>query len=68
MLDKLIQELEKLQEEIDAINIDQIPEDKKIEVMNNITDKVLNTLNNADIPLSEEHPELGGIEVPTSEL
>jgi hypothetical protein len=36
--------------------------------MNNITDKVLNTLSNADIPLSEEHPELGKIEVPTSEL
>jgi hypothetical protein len=68
MLDKLIQELEKLQEEIDAINIDQIPEDQKFEVMNNITDKVLNTLNNADIPLSEEHPELGGIEIPTSEV
>jgi hypothetical protein len=68
MLDNLIQELEKLQEEIDAINIDQIPEDQKFEVMNNITDKVLNTLHNADIPLSEEHPELSGIEVPTSEL
>jgi hypothetical protein len=68
MLDNLIQELTKLKEEINAINIDQIPEDQRVETMVTLTDKVLNTLDNANISLPEEHPEIGGIEIPTSEL
>jgi hypothetical protein len=68
MLDNLIQELTKLKEEIDAIDINQIPEEQRFEFVNNLADKVLNTLDNADIPLPEEHPEIGGIEIPTSEV
>jgi hypothetical protein len=68
MLDNLIQELTKLKEEINAINIDQIPEDQRVETMVTLTDKVLNTLDNANISLPEEHPESGGIEIPTSEI
>jgi hypothetical protein len=68
MLDNLIKELTKLQEEIDAINIDQIPEDQRVATIVTLTDKVLNTLDNANIPLPEEHPEDGGSEIPTSEV
>jgi hypothetical protein len=68
MLDNLIQELTKLKEELEAINIDQIPEEQRFEFVSSLADKVLNTLDNADIPLPEEHPEDGGIEIPTSEL
>lgn len=68
MLDNLIQELTKLKEEIDAINIDQIPEEQRFEFVNNLADKVLNTLDNANIPLPEEHPDDSGIEIPTSEF
>jgi hypothetical protein len=68
MLDNLIQELTKLKEEIDAVDINQIPEEQRFEFVNSLADKVLNTLDNADIPLPEEHPELGRAEVPTSEV
>jgi len=68
MLDNLIKELTKLQEEINAINIDQIPEDQRVETIVALTDKVLNTLDNANISLPEEHPEDGGIEIPSSKI
>ena len=68
MLDNLIQELTKLKEEIDAINIDQIPEEQRFEFVNSLADKVLNTLDNANIPLPEEHSNDSGTEVPTSEF
>jgi len=68
MLDDLLKELTKLKEEIDAIDINQIPEEQRFEFVNGLADKVLNTLDNANIPLPEEHPEDGGIEIPTSEF
>jgi ABC-type transporter Mla subunit MlaD len=68
MLDNLIQELTKLKEEIDAIDINQIPEEQRFEFVNGLADKVLNTLDNANIPLPEEHSDNSGIEVPTSEF
>jgi hypothetical protein len=68
MLDDLLKELTKLKEEIDAIDINQIPEEQRFEFVNGLADKVLNTLDNANIPLPEEHPEDSGIEIPTSEF
>jgi hypothetical protein len=68
MLDDLLKELTKLKEEIDAIDINQIPEEQRFEFVNGLADKVLNTLDNANIPLPEEHPEDGGIEIPTSKF
>ena len=68
MLNNLIQELTKLKEEIDAIDINQIPEEQRFEFVNSLADKVLNTLDNADIPLPEEHSDDSGTEVPTSEF
>ena len=68
MLDNLIQELTKLKEELDAIDINQIPEEQRFEFVNSLADKVLNTLDNADIPLPEEHSDDSRTEVPTSEL
>ena len=68
MLDNLIKELTKLKEEIDAIDINQIPEEQRFEFVNGLADKVLNTLDNAYIPLPEEHSDDSGTEVPTSEL
>jgi hypothetical protein len=68
MLDNLIKELTKLQEEINAINIDQIPEDQRVTTIVALTDKVLNTLDNAELPLPEEHSDDSGIKIPTSEF
>jgi hypothetical protein len=68
MLDDLLKELTKLKEEIDAIDINQIPEEQRFEFVNGLADKVLNTLDNAHIPLPEEHSDDSGTEVPSSEF
>jgi hypothetical protein len=68
MLDDLLKELKNIKNEVDNLNIDQLPEDQRVAVISALTDKVLNTLDNANIPLPEEHSDNSGIEVPTSEL
>jgi hypothetical protein len=68
MLNDLLKELLTLKDEVEKLDLDQLPENQKISTMNGITDKVITILNNAKIPLPEEHPEDGGIEIPTSEF
>jgi hypothetical protein len=68
MLNDLLKELLTLKDEVEKLDLDQLPENQKISTMNGITDKVINILNNAKIPLPEEHSDDSGIEVPTSEL
>ena len=68
MLDDLLKELKNIKNEVDNLNIDQLPEDQRVAVISALTDKVLNTLDNANIPLPEEHSDNSGIEVSTSEL
>lgn len=68
MLDNLLKELITLKSEIDNVNINQLPEDQRAAAITALADKVLNILDNADIPLPDEHPDDSGIEVPTSEL
>jgi len=68
MLKDLLHQLQAIKKEVDNLDINQLPEDQRAAVIATLADKVLNTLDNADIPLPEEHPEVGGIEIPTSEL
>jgi hypothetical protein len=68
MLNDLLKELLTLKDEVEKLDLDQLPENQKISTMNGITDKVINILNNAKIPLPEEHSDDSGTEVPTSEL
>jgi hypothetical protein len=68
MLNDLLKELQNIKKEIDSLNTDQLPEDQRVAVISALADKVLNTLDNADIPLPEEHSDDSGTEVPTSEL
>ena len=68
MLNDLLKELLTLKDEVEKLDIDQLPENQKISTMNDITDKVITILNNAKIPISDEHSDNSGIEVPTSEL
>jgi hypothetical protein len=68
MLNDLLKELQNIRKEVDNLNIDQLPEDQRVLAISILADKVLNTLNNATIPLPEEHSDDSGIEVPTSEL
>ena len=68
MLDNLIKELQNIRKEIDNLNTNQLPEDQRVAAVNALADKVLNTLDNAEIPLPDEHSDDSRIEVPTSEL
>jgi hypothetical protein len=68
MLDDLLKELKSIRNEVDNLNINQLPEDQRVLAISALADKVLNTLDNANIPLPEEHSDDSRIEVPTSEL
>jgi hypothetical protein len=68
MLNDLLKELLTLKDEVEKLDIDQLPENQKISTMNDITDKVINILNNAKIPVPEEHSDDSGTEVPTREF
>jgi hypothetical protein len=66
MLKELISSLQTLKNEVDQIN--QLPEDQREAAATALAEKVLNTLDNATIPLSEQHSNISGIEIPTSEI
>ena len=68
MLDNLIQELQNIRKEIDSLNTDQLPEDQRVAAISALADKVLNTLDNAEIPLPDEYSDDSGIKIPTSEF
>ena len=53
MLDDLLKELLTLKDEVEKLDINQLPENQKISTVNDITDKVINILNNAKIPIPE---------------
>ena len=66
MLKELLNNLQTLKSEVEAIN--QLPEDQREAVATALAEKVLNTLENAAVPLSEQYSELSGEQIPTSEI
>jgi len=68
MLNDLLKELQNIRKEVDNLNIDQLPEDQRVAAISALADKVLNTLDNANIEIPDEHSDDSGIKVPTSEL
>ena len=66
MLKELLNDLYTLKNEVDQIN--QLPEDQREAAVTALAEKVLTTLDNATIPLSEQHSELSRDKVPTSEI
>jgi hypothetical protein len=68
MLKDLLESLQTIKKEVDNLNINQLPEDQRATVITALADKVLNTLENASIPLPEEYPDDSGVEIPTSEI
>lgn len=66
MLKELLNSLQTLKNEVDTIN--QLPEDQREAAATALAEKVLNTLDNATIPLSEQYSDLSGDEIPTSEI
>lgn len=68
MLNDLLKELQTIKNEVDNLDVNQLPEDQRVAAISALADKVLNTLYNAEILLPDEHSNDSGIEVPTSEL
>ena len=68
MLKDLLNQLQTIKQEVDNLDINQLPEDQRVAAVAALADKVLNTLDNATIPLPEEYPDNSGIESPTSEI
>jgi hypothetical protein len=66
MLKELLNSLHTLKSEVETIN--QLPEDQREAAATALAEKVLNTLDNAAVPLSEQYPELSGKQIPTSEV
>jgi hypothetical protein len=66
MLKELLTNLLTLKNEVEAI--DQLPEDQRAAAVTALAEKVLTTLDDATVPLSEQYTELSGEQVPTSEI
>jgi len=66
MLKELLNSLQTLKSEVETIN--QLPEDQREAAATALAEKVLNTLEDAAVPLSEQYSELSGEQIPTSEV
>ena len=66
MLKELLNSLHTLKNEADQVN--QLPEDQRAAAIAALADKVLNTLENADIKIPEGDSDDGGDEISTSEI
>jgi hypothetical protein len=66
MLKELLNSLQTLKSEVETIN--QLPEDQREAAATALAEKVLNTLEDAAVPLSEQYSELSGEQIPTSEI
>jgi hypothetical protein len=66
MLKELLTNLLTLKNEVEAI--DQLPEDQRAAAATALAEKVLTTLDDATVPLSEQYSELSREQVPTSEI
>ena len=63
MLGELIKELTQLKKEIDSLDFQTIPEDQRVQHLNELAEKVLNTLDNAKIEIPEGYSEDSGEQV-----
>ena len=66
MLKDLLTNLLTLKNEVETI--DQLPEDQRAAAVTALAEKVLTTLDDATVPLSEQYSELSREQVPTSEI
>jgi hypothetical protein len=66
MLKELLNNLQILKSEVEAI--DQLPENQREAAATALAEKVLNTLENASVPLSKQYSELSREQIPPSEF
>jgi hypothetical protein len=63
MLGELIKELTKLKSEIDSVDFQSIPEDQRIQRLNELAEQVLKTLDNAHVEIPEEYQSNSGEQI-----
>ena len=63
MLGELIKELTQLKQEIDSVDFQNIPEDQRVQRLNELAEHVLNVLDNAKIEVPEEYQSNSGEQV-----
>lgn len=68
MLEELLNELKNIEKEVNEEHIKQLPIEERVALLQNLAEKVLNTLENADIKIPKEYSIDGGDEIPTSEI
>jgi hypothetical protein len=68
MLDNLLDDLKKMEKEVDKEYINQLPIEERVALLHDIASRVLNTLDNANKEIPKEYSNDSGTEVPTSEL
>ena len=68
MLDNLLNELKKIEKEVDQEYVDQLPIEERAALLHDLANKVLKTLEHANKEIPEEHSDDSGIKIPTSEF
>jgi ribosomal protein S25 len=68
MLDNLLNELKKIEKEVDQEYVDQLPIEERAALLHDLADKVLKTLEHANKEIPKQYSKDGGVEIPTSEV
>ena len=68
MLKELLEQIQALKNEVESFDPNQLPQDQQAPKLMELAGKVLNTLENANIEISDEHSDDSGIEIPTGEV
>jgi hypothetical protein len=68
MLDNLLNDLKKIKKEVDQEHMNQLSIEEKAELLHNLANRVLKTLEHANKEIPKQHSNDSGTEVPTSEL
>jgi len=68
MLDNLLNDLKKIEKEVDQQYVDQLSIEERAELLHNLANRVLKTLEHANKEIPKQHSNDSGTEVPTSEF
>lgn len=68
MLDNLLDELKKIEKEVDQEYVDQLPIEERAALLHDLANKVLKTLEHANKEIPKQHSNDSGVEIPTSQL
>lgn len=68
MLDNLLDDLKKMEKEVDKDVVNQLPLEERVALLHDIANRVLKTLEHANKEIPKQHSKDSGTKVPTSEV